>query len=318
MTIVAQSLTIIGAGAWGEALGLTLARAGHNVTLWGRNSAKITALQTSPLWHTCPTLQGTCSLEAALDSAHTLVFALPAQTFRAFFSAHPPLVPVVVASKGIELSTGALLSEVARDMGLAVPLGFLGGPHLAGEVRQGLPTAGTLASVHKDFGEKTAATFQHPGFKLTFCADAVGVQVVGALKNVLAIAGGLVMGASGGENARAALLTQGLQEMGLFAQALGAFKETLWTQAGIGDVMLSCLSPHARNARFGLAWGRGETPDPLNPLAEGFFTVQAVHKRAQSLGLTLPLLTTLKDLLHEKATPLSPSSLLTLLMESVA
>lgn len=303
-------VTVIGAGAWGVALALTAARAGQTVTLWGRQPKKLALLSDLPWWS--PALERTSHLEKALGEAENLIFALPAQTFRAFFEHTPPHVPLIIACKGIETESGLLLSEIVQSWRWKIPFGFLGGPHLASEVSQGLPTAGTLGISHFSHDEAWMYLLQHANFKLTLSSDLIGVQVAGALKNVFAIVAGLAMGAGWGENACAALLTQGLQEMHQLGEALGADKATFWTQAGIGDFMLTCLSPRSRNTRFGIRLAGGENPDPQAPLAEGFFTVRAVVKRAQKRGLSLPMIETLHSLLE---TPESISKLLPQLLE---
>ncbi len=300
-------VAILGAGAWGRALAATAVRAHHQVSVWARNLEKWTPLKGNegPLEVTLYS-----DLGDVLAAADGIIFALPAQTVRSFLTQNPlPVRPLLFGCKGIEGQTGFFLSEVLEDLGLPHPVGFLGGPHLATEVVQGLPTAGTIGAFSLELAQFMSSLLHHSGFHITACEDPLGVQVVGALKNVFAVLGGLILGAGLGENARSALLTEGFGEINRLGQWVGASEKTLWSQAGLGDFMLTCLSLHSRNTQFGLRLARGENPSPHDPLAEGFFTTHALQKRAHENHLSLPLVARLSDILNspEQASTLIPS-----------
>ena len=311
-------VAVLGLGSWGEALAVTLARKGHKVVGWARRAEKVEAVRHDPLWSSLPHLRATRELDVALKDAAWGVFALPAQVFRPFLREHGLAVPLLVACKGIETHTGLLLSEVAQEEKVRSPLGFLGGPHLAAEVRQGLPTAGTVASATLEWAQHVSALMDGPSFRVTPSLDDVGVQLMGALKNVLAVLSGLCLGAGWGQNARGALITVGLREVQTLVTALGGSPDTLVTQAGLGDLFVTCSSEDSRNTRFGVAWAQGKKPSPQAPLAEGFFTLQGVHERASALGLRLPLLGALAHLLHNPSEKLSDPQRLPHLLEHLS
>ena len=301
---MSDGIAVLGLGQWGEALALTLARRGHTVLGWTRDRDKAQAFQTIPHWAPWPNLKATCVLEEALTSASWAVIALPAQRLRAFVALHAASLqslPLLLTCKGIEEESGLFPSEILRHENITSPLGFLAGPHLASEVAQGLPTAGTVAGTCPRWATTIAQSLDQPCFRVRTTPDLVGLELMGALKNVLAIVSGLAMGARWGQNARAGLLTVGLEEVRALCKALGGEADTFLTQGGIGDFLVSCMTQEARNSRFGMAWAQGQMPSPHHPLAEGFFTLQGVLKRAHTLTLKLPLLETLGRLL---ATPL--------------
>jgi len=303
-----RSLVILGAGAWGSALALTATRSQEasrqQVQVWGRRPPYIEEAAASSSLSVFTDLS---ALADALKAASLGVVAVPTQELRSFLTdvLLPPHLPLLLTSKGLELQTGLLVSEMVASLGLPNPIGFLAGPHLASEVRKGQPTRGTCAAQTLEWAQTMASAFHGPMFQLTPWADLIGVQVAGALKNIFAVASGLLVGAGVGDNGRAAFLTLGFGEMQIFGQALGAQPETFMTQAGLGDFMLTCYSPLSRNFQFGFKLARGEHPDPRAPLAEGFFTAQAIQKRAVSLGLKMPALDKLVHVLAKPAPPLS-------------
>ncbi len=209
---MSRKLTILGAGAWGTALAFTALRAGTSVCIWARDSTKLKAIN-------APVSLRTSSLQEATDWGEQVIYALPAQTVRSFWKTYRPSQTTIFACKGVEFGTGKLISEVLEDQGILTSIAFLGGPHLAAEVAQGLPTSGTLAASTLQEAQRLSTYLAHEDFHLTPSTDCVGLQIMGAFKNVFAIGSGLLMGSALGENARAAFLTQGFSEMIAFGRA---------------------------------------------------------------------------------------------------
>jgi glycerol-3-phosphate dehydrogenase (NAD(P)+) len=247
-------------------------------------------------------LQATISLEEALVFSDTWLCALPAQSVRSVLAAvRDQLTPqelsrkkLIFASKGIEQNTGCLLHEIARDLCPTLTVAALGGPNLAHEVIQQHPAAATLGVPDLSLGETLKLFFETPLFQVALSADLVGVEVGGAFKNVVAIACGYLHGKQVGENAIATLLTQGLAEMVAFGIALGADPLTFLGFSGVGDLVLSCKSLKSRNTAFGVALGKGLSPEQAKEalggkLVEGAVTAFSVRLRASQLGISVPL-----------------------------
>jgi glycerol-3-phosphate dehydrogenase (NAD(P)+) len=310
-----NEIAILGAGAWGTALALVARRAGRKAVLWARSpqlAANIAASHANPDYlpgvALDPAITVTSDLAAAVATADAVLLVVPAQAVRAIAgnlgSLLRPGIPVVICAKGIEIATGALLSEVLRDVLPHTPPAVLSGPTFASEVARELPTAVTLAAADKSLGRALVAALGSRRFRPYFSVDVVGAEVGGALKNVLAIACGIVEGRGLGDNARAALLTRGLAEIARFATALGAAPETLMGLSGLGDIALSCNSDTSRNLSLGIALGAGHGLAAARAgrrTVEGVHTAPAALARARAAGVELPICAAVDAVLHHFA-----------------
>jgi glycerol-3-phosphate dehydrogenase (NAD(P)+) len=240
-----------------------------------------------------PTIEATGAL-ADLAAADLLLLTVPAQTLGSVTRSLPPgPAPLVICAKGLETATGRRLSQVVGEAAPERPLAALSGPNFAREVALGLPAATTLGCADAALGQAIAQALSGPSFRVYWTDDVVGVEIGGAIKNVLAIAAGIVAGTGLGENARAALITRGLAELARLGEALGGRRETLMGLAGLGDLILSAASLTSRNMAFGHAIGRGADPKALRaqpgPLVEGVFTAAAAVRLARETGIELPI-----------------------------
>jgi glycerol-3-phosphate dehydrogenase (NAD(P)+) len=311
-----QRIGIIGGGAWGTALAVTARRAGRDVVLWARESevvAAINRVHENPLFlpglALDPAIAATIEFGEAARGAEALLLAVPAQHLRAILAAlsrHlPPALPLVLCAKGIEEATGALLSEVAAEAVPVARLAVLSGPTFAAEVAHGLPTAVTLASADAVLGQALIAALGTRSFRPYFSADMPGAEIGGAVKNVLAIACGIVVGRKLGDNARAALITRGLAEMMRLAVAKGGRAETLMGLSGLGDLTLTCTGVQSRNHSLGIALGEGkslaEILGPRRSIAEGVASAAAVAGLAERLGIEMPIVAAVDAILNRGA-----------------
>ena len=298
-----MNITVIGAGAWGTALAINLS-AQHNVTLWARNADQIGAMQKThtnsrylPDIPLPDNLQLSCDLTAALADAELLILAVPVSGLREtlqHLAASPKSFGVICLCKGFEADTGKLPHQVAAEvLPASFPRGVLSGPSFAQEVARGLPTALTLASEDEAFARATAQALHHGRLRVYASTDVVGVEVGGAVKNVLAIAAGICDGMGLGYNARAALITRGLAEIARLGVKLGGRAETLGGLSGAGDLILTCTGDLSRNRQVGLLLAQGQTLAEilhhLGHVAEGVYTVREVHQLAQRLGVAMPI-----------------------------
>lgn len=295
-----NKITVLGAGAWGTALANVAARAGHDVCLWGRSSVAMQALAST---RENPRLPGV-KLDARITPSDDLAQAakadlilcvVPAQNTRELalqLKSHvASSVPLVLCSKGIERGTRKFMNEVLRDELPANPIGVLSGPSFAADVSRGLPTAVTLAADNETLAREIAASLSAPSFRLYHSDDLRGVEIGGAAKNVLAIACGIAAGRGLGASAGAALVARGFAELRRFGAAFGARPETLMGLSGLGDLVLTCGSTQSRNFSYGLALGRGESPQEAarSGLAEGAFTAPVLIEMAEEKGVDLPV-----------------------------
>ena len=275
-------VAVIGGGAWGTALALHAARAGHQVTLWARN-AEWAAGRINPRLPNVP-LPDTILVTSVLPaSADAVLMAVPTQHVRAVLTGWCPPGPTVLCMKGIEAATRLLPSELMASLHPGVPACVLTGPNFAAEVAAGLPAAAVVAGPGRD---DVIALLATPGFRLYGNDDLVGAQLGGAAKNVMAIAAGVVMGRSLGENARAALITRGVAELARLVVALGGRAETVAGLSGLGDLLLTCTGGASRNYAWGLALGAGRVPGGSG-VVEGVATAPALLTRAA--GVELPI-----------------------------
>jgi glycerol-3-phosphate dehydrogenase (NAD(P)+) len=298
-----RSAAVIGAGAWGTALSLICRRAGLDTLLWAREADVAEAVNSSranPLFLPGVTLDegvvATTEL-AAVASCDLILAVTPAQHLRASLSALAPRLrpgqPIVLCAKGIEQGTLQLMSQVLAETAPNASAAVLSGPSFAGEVARGLPTAITLACADETLGESLARTLATPAFRPYWTHDVIGAEAGGAVKNVLAIACGIVEGRGLGRSAHAALVTRGFAELTRLAVALGAEAQTLAGLCGLGDLVLTCSSPQSRNMSLGLALGRGETLAAAlagkRSVAEGAASAPAVRALAQKLDVETPI-----------------------------
>lgn len=301
MSMLAERIAVIGAGAWGTALANVIARAGRSVTLWARDTSAadaIAALRESPRLAGFRIDQrvAVAALSAGMPSGDAILIAVPAQSLREaarhLSGAIPARTPVVACAKGIERNTRLFMTEVIREcIPDAIPA-ILSGPSFATDVAQGLPTAVTLAAPEENVARMLAASFGSATFRPYHSLDVRGVEIGGAAKNVLAIAAGIVAGRRLGASAAAALTTRGFAELVRFGRSHGALPETLTGLSGLGDLILTCSSPQSRNFSLGLALGQGKTPDEARhggPLAEGAFTAAVVVEMAQARQVEMPI-----------------------------
>ena len=305
-------VSIIGAGAWGTALSLIACRAERQTQLYARRDALIRQLaETRDNSDYLPgillpeELRLTSVLGQALD-ADAVLFAQPAQHFRAFCAAARPHwhgnAALVLCAKGIEQSSGMLLQEIAALTLPGVRVATLSGPSFAIDVARGLPTAVAIAGEDMQLVDALMLALSHGAFRPYGSSDLLGVEVAGAVKNVLAIACGMVMGAGLGDNARAALITRGLAEVSRLALAKGGRAETMMGLAGLGDLVLTCSSPKSRNMSLGMELGQGRTLSGIlaarKSVAEGVTTAAAVVTLARNLKVEMPIAEAVNRILH--------------------
>lgn len=288
---------IIGAGAWGTAIAQTLAVHGQTVTLWARRADIISQIRDR---RENPNLVGErlhdniipTNNYADLDACKTIIYVLPAQALRDHLILHTPKPhqTLVIAAKGIELNTGKLLSEVVADITPNTKIAFLTGPNFAREVAHNLPAASTIACADQTDLSVLQAQLATKTFRLYPTTDIIGAQCGGAVKNVIALACGVVDGLKLGDNARAALITRGLAEIARLTTALGGQRETLMGLCGLGDLILTCTSVQSRNYRFGLALADGDPHDlTTTTTVEGVHTAQALMELGGRLHIEMPI-----------------------------
>ena len=307
-------LAVIGAGAWGTALGAHLASAGHEVRLWARAAASAEEIGQAhrlerylPGVDLPPSLVATTDLAAALRDVETAFMAVPSEFCRGAYRDAarllPAGVPLVSATKGLELETLLRMTEVAAQEAPGRPLAVLSGPSFALEVARRQPTAVVIASGDVGVAEQVQREVSAPWFRAYSSADVVGVELAGALKNVIAIAAGIVDGLGYGHNTVAALVTRGLAEITRLAVALGGRADTLAGLAGLGDLVLTCTGGLSRNRRLGQALGAGRTlAEALSlsrQVAEGVRTTLAACQLAERAGVDLPIGREMRAVLYE-------------------
>lgn len=295
-----MSVSVIGAGAFGTALAVALAANGP-VTLWGRGAAGMRENPRLPGITLPPQVTATDDLAAA-TRADTLILALPAQVLGGFLADHAALLdgkPLVSAAKGIDLQTLTGPSQlIAQACPRAVPA-VLTGPSFAADIARGLPTALTIACADPTTGAALQQQLSTQVLRLYRSTDVTGAELGGALKNVIAIAAGAVMGRRLGDSARAAIITRGFAEMTRLATHLGADPQTLTGLSGLGDLTLTCTSEQSRNYRFGHSLGAGADFD-AGTTVEGAATAQAVARMAGKMGLDLPIADAVAGLVTRK------------------
>ena len=306
-------IAVLGAGGWGTALAVHLVRTGHDAWLWGRDAALVADLRVRranavylPDITFPPQLKVTADLEEALGHANVIVVAVPSHGMRDVLTRAAPLVRrdaiVVSAAKGLERDTLFRPSEIVlQELGAAVRVGVLSGPSFAPEMARELPTAVCIASTDTTVVEQVQSDFRAPYFRLYGTNDVVGVEIGGALKNVIAIAAGVAEGLGLGQNAQAGLITRGLAEIARLACAAGARRETLAGLTGLGDLVLTCTGRLSRNRHVGIELAHGRSlPDVLASMkmvAEGVRTTDAAMELGARHGVELPIAAQVAELL---------------------
>jgi glycerol-3-phosphate dehydrogenase (NAD(P)+) len=311
---------VIGAGSWGTALALLLARNGCQTWLWGHDASHIATLNKDrsnqrylPGFLFPENLTVTSDLEVAVKACPLLLIAVPSHAFRDLLSklqAHlTSHHKIAWATKGLECLSGKMLHEVVADiLGHDIPAAVLSGPTFAGEVASNQPTAITVASLDREFAKAIAELLHNPHFRAYTTDDIIGVQLGGATKNVLAIAAGMADGLGFAANARAALITRGLAEMMRLGLALGGKPETLMGLAGVGDLILTCTDNQSRNRRFGLGLGKGQPREDvvaqIGQEIEGVLTAGIIHRLAKAHAIDMPITEQVYSILNEGLSPM--------------
>jgi glycerol-3-phosphate dehydrogenase (NAD(P)+) len=315
-SLVHADIAVLGAGSWGTALAIQFARAGRPARLWGRNRAHVATMAQErsnrrylPDVEFPEGLQLIGELEAAIDGVKDVLLAVPSHAFRALLMQLKPMLPAATrlcwATKGFELDSGKLPNEVAHQvLGSGRAVAVLSGPTFAAEVGAGLPTAMTIASPDADYAETLAHDLSSASFRAYTSTDITGVEVGGAVKNVLAIGAGLSDGLGFGANTRIALITRGLVEMTRLGVALGARRETFMGLAGLGDLVLTCTDDHSRNRRFGLALAEGRGVElalfDIGQVVEGYHAAAALRRVASREHVVMPIAEGIYGVLYEK------------------
>ncbi|OIV45937.1 glycerol-3-phosphate dehydrogenase [Sodalis sp. TME1] len=310
------SMIVIGAGSYGTALAITLARNGHEVLLWGHDPAHIQALEAArcnqaflPDVPFPPTLRLETSLPTALAASRDVLIVVPSHVFGSVLTQLKPHLRqdarIVWATKGLEADTGRLLQEVAREvLGDEIPLAVVSGPTFARELAAGLPTAIALAATDATFSADLQRLL-HCGksFRVYNNPDLIGVQLGGAVKNVIAIGAGISDGIGFGANARTALITRGLAEMSRLGAAMGAEPGTFMGMAGLGDLVLTCTDNQSRNRRFGMLLGQGagveDAQEKIGQVVEGYRNTKEVLALANRYGVEMPITEQIYQVLYQ-------------------
>lgn len=309
-----KKIAVIGAGAWGTALAQSMANSGKHVVMWAREDEVVNSINTQnentlylkdvPL---NPTITATHDLQD-IDECDVYLIATPAQHVRSTIESMKEVLaqkPFVICAKGIEIKTGHLMSEVAEEIIPNAQVGILSGPTFASEIARGLPCAVTLAIREKELGEAIVDMLGSRILRTYLTDDLIGAQIGGSVKNVIAIASGVIQGRGMGESARCALITRGLTEMARLAKAMGAKKSTLMGMCGVGDLMLTASSMQSRNFSLGMALGQGKTVEEVLgeriAVTEGVHTAKALQVMSSNNAVDMPISTAVHECLIQGA-----------------
>lgn len=307
------TIGVIGAGAWGTALAQVLAADGRDVTIWAREAEVVSAIngghENTVFLPGIPLAESLQATEALADIAarDILLIVTPAQHVRATLEAIKddlkPEQPLVVCAKGIEIGTGKLMSQVVEEVVPGAIIAVLSGPTFASEIAAGGPSAVTIATAHKAVSQQLQDALGVKNFRPYMTDDVIGAQLGGAIKNVIAIACGIVHGKKLGDSARAALLTRGVAEISRLGVAMGAKKETLLGMCGIGDLTLTCTSMQSRNFSLGVALGEGQSMEAVlgsrSAVTEGVHTAQSTLSLAKKHAVDMPITEAVNSFLHQ-------------------
>jgi glycerol-3-phosphate dehydrogenase (NAD(P)+) len=310
------AMTVLGAGSYGTALAIAIARNGHRTLLWGHETEHMALLArervNQEFLPDCPfpeSLEIETDLAQAVAQTDNLLVVVPSFAFAEVLARVKPLLSestrIAWATKGLEAQTGKLLSDVAvEQLGRDRTYAVISGPTFAKELAQGLPTAISVSSPDTEFVSYLAGIMHcERSFRVYTNADMIGVQLGGAVKNVIAIGAGMADGLGFGANARTALITRGLREMMRLGEALGAQPDTFMGMAGLGDLVLTCTDNQSRNRRFGLALGQGKDKQAaeadIGQVVEGFRNTKEVYELAQRVGVEMPIVEQIYQVLYE-------------------
>lgn len=313
-------IAVLGTGSWGCALALLLARNDQNVRLWGFDPQEVQEIVDTgrhdrylPGVPFPSNIHASSDLTAVLRDVMDVLIVVPSHGFRATLQAMKPHLSaktrIAWATKGFDPKTGQLLHQVVLDeLGNTLPIAALSGPTFAKEVAVGMPTSIVVATTNDEFAGDLRERLHNPLFHVHLSTDVIGVQIGGAVKNVLAIAVGISDGLGYGANARCALITQGLAEMTRFGLALGAQQETMTGLSGLGDLILTCTDDQSRNRRFGLALAKDSTvvshpEQAIGQVVEGARNTDEVYQWAKRLGVDMPITERVYRILHENVAP---------------
>jgi glycerol-3-phosphate dehydrogenase (NAD(P)+) len=309
------TIGVIGAGAWGTALAIHLAKLHPEIQLWARNSEALKKIISDrenkrylPGAILPDNIIPNTDFAALANICTHLLVAVPSTTMRDMMQrinthASEKLRGIIWACKGLEQGTGKFLHQVAQEeLSKNINTAILSGPSFAQEVGKGLPTAVTIASTDESFAQEVAQLFHHPLFRTYISTDITGVEIGGTFKNILAIAAGIIDGLQFGANARAALITRGVAEMTRFGKRLGVNTDTFSGLSGIGDIVLTCTENMSRNRRFGLGLGAGkslqEVEQEIGQVIEGKYAAKVVYDLARKLDIELPISTQVYEVLY--------------------
>ncbi len=312
-------IAVLGAGSWGTALAMLLARNGNETRLWARSSEHVEQMQAESANEKY--LSGICfpenlsvssSLEATLDGVRDILIVVPSHAFRPLLKQIKPFISpdsrLVSACKGLDPETGDLLINVAADiLGDSYSLAVLSGPNFAAELANNLPTATTLASLDGQFFDDLVERMRNDRFRVYGSDDLIGVQLGGAVKNVIAVGAGMADGMGFGANARTALITRGLVELTRLGVAMGGKDSTFRGMAGMGDLVLTCTDNQSRNRRFGLAIGKGQdlkqAEAEIGQVVEAVRNAKEVHHLAKEKGVEVPICDAIYNILYKDLSP---------------
>ena len=313
-----SAVSVLGAGSWGTALAAVLARNAVTTTLWGRDPAAVAAMQATrrnarylPDLELPPSLTLTADLAAALRGAEVVLVVTPSHAFAELLARvgqhFPAGAGIAWATKGFDPGSGRFLHELVAERLPRAPAAIVTGPSFAREVAQGLPTAVTVHSLTAAFAQRVADLLHTTTFRAYTGDDVIGAELGGAMKNVLAVATGVADGMQLGLNARAGLITRGLNEMLRLGAAIGARAETLMGLAGLGDLVLTCTGDLSRNRRLGMALGRGvplkQAVAEIGQVVESVETADTIMRLARRYALDLPIASGVQRVLREEITP---------------
>jgi glycerol-3-phosphate dehydrogenase (NAD(P)+) len=313
-----SAVAVLGSGSWGTALAAVLARNGARTTLWGRDPAAVALIAATrrnarylPELELPPQLNLSADLAASVSAADVILVVTPSHAFAGLLERAAPHfradAGLAWATKGFDPTSGRFLHEIAAERLPNAPAAIVTGPSFAREVAQGLPTAVTVHSAAPAFAQRVAELLHSTHFRAYTGSDMIGAELGGAMKNVLAVATGVADGMKLGLNARAGMITRGLNEMLRLGAAIGAKPETLMGLAGLGDLVLTCTGDLSRNRRLGLALGRGvplqEAVAEIGQVVESVETVDTIMRLAKHHGLDLPIAHGVQRVLHEDITP---------------
>lgn len=314
-----KTIAVLGAGAWGTALSILLARNGYPIWLWGRDAARLKHLERERFDATAlpdirlpDQVELHADLSAVARSVGDFLIAVPSHAFRGTLAEIRPRLKadavVAWATKGLEPGSGSLLSDVAvATLGPTAAIAVISGPTFAGEIARGLPAAITVAAPERTTAERVSAWLRNERVRVYTSEDVAGVQLGGAIKNVMAIAAGISDGLGFGANARAALITRGLAELTRLGVAMGGKRETFMGLTGAGDLILTCTDNTSRNRRVGLGLGQGRgLPEVLKDIgqeAEGVATARELYRLAQARGIEMPITEQVYRVLYDHVAP---------------